>query len=193
MAIRSVYHRRGVSLWASVAVLGGFTVGFVNPPTIANQDSETQQNASGTEDEEHRSSDMDEEERIAAGRRAIELIESFKAIDRENETYPSELIEELWAFYDYGIGTENEPGDSLVTSMVCREFVLALIWDLFLVEESSENGSAPDTSGFRNALDKASATLFLELFTHMLSSADKELSFLQRTRLYRVAGLALHR
>lgn len=182
MTTLTVCHKPTVSLWACIVISTAIAVGSVNSTATAFRQPEAQNDETSAD----RWGLMNPDQAKAAGTRGLELIESFQNIDGKNETYPPDLIEKLWAYYQYGTGTKDKPGNAMVTQRVCREVVLGLIWDLFLVGVSSEDGSA-----FQNPLDEPSTELFFDLLTRILSTAGTELSFMQRTRLYRVVGLVL--
>jgi len=106
--------------------------------------------------------------------------------DDAGGVFPDVYIDKLMQFYKHGAGTEDEPGNLLVTRKVCREHVLALLWDIFAPRKEE-----PKERDFRNPLEKQSARRFRAVLTVLLVDALEDLAPVQRAKLYAIAGRAL--
>lgn len=138
-----------------------------------------------------RESGLDSGELKSAVLMARGIAEMTKRIDSKRGDYSKENVQQIHKFYRYGSGTEEEPGNALVTKKFCREFVLCLLCDAFLVELSADGKPMPDPEGFQNPLSDESARRLLALLKEIIPNAHEDLSFIQRTRVYRLAGKVL--
>ncbi len=137
-----------------------------------------------------RSSGMDPEKLALAVPVAKSISATAWAIDRERRDYTEEEVQQIRTFYRYGSATKEEPGDAVVTQKFCRDFVLALLWDAFLVELSPEGEPITEPEGFQNPLTPGSTARLHALLTEIIRTAHVDLSFIRRTRLYRLAAMA---
>lgn len=125
--------------------------------------------------------------------RAQELRNDIKAIDTSDGSlrYDKSIIDGLRAFYRSG------SADAAVTREFCRDVVVAIIWDLFLMRVHDPwavkvSSVEPGEEDVQNALDPESARLFRTfLLTDLLPTAPHDLNTLQQARLYRLAGIVL--
>jgi hypothetical protein len=117
--------------------------------------------------------------------RAVEIDQS------QPRPYDQDFVDSLAAFYRHGTGTAQKPSDPLVIRKFCREWVLSLLRDLFIVKQpiAKEVENRPDR-GFLNPLDEESAKRFRGLVIKFLATADEDLDAPQRVVLYRVSELA---
>ena len=118
---------------------------------------------------------------------AQELWDDVIHFDREEEgVYSPEFVEKLTRFYRYGAGTQQNPGDPVVTRKFCRDYTLGLLRDLFLAERvASDNATLRSLT---KRVHESSARLFRSALADILLTAQNDLSFIQRTRLYNLSG-----
>lgn len=124
----------------------------------------------------------------AAAVESMEILNKVLESDRNQNIYSDSLVQRLADFYKYGVGTAEYPGDPLVTRKVCREFVIAMLWDLFIGEAPPDEIPAAGPGNLQNPLDELSAARFRRLISGILPTVRDDLSFTQRTRVYRLAG-----
>ena len=116
---------------------------------------------------------------------AIEIHSRVQRIDGQGGTYPEDLVAEILRFYKYGTGTAGNPGDPVITQEFCREAVIALMLDLFLVVPPADFGQPRDDVGaLQNPLDKESADLFKGALAEFLK-------YLKEAPLYCLASKVL--
>ncbi len=137
---------------------------------------------------------LDVRELREAAAAAQELFDAILAIDGSEDgslRYEKSIIDRMGNFYRSG------SMDPDVTREVCRETVVAIIWDLFLMRVHDPSADdvtevSPGDTEIQNALDEPSKRLFRRfLMNELLPTAPRDLSTLQQARLYRLAGLVL--
>ena len=160
---------------------------FANPADAQKATNPSSQENASNAAERARCGGMDCEQLRAAGSKAKEIMASARECDASGGAYPKEFVKRVTAFYSIGVEEEFDPADPLVTRKFCREFVIGLLWDLFLEKVDSQ----PEPGDFQNPLDKESAARFRGVLTAKLPTAFDDLGYIQRTRIYRLAGKVL--
>jgi hypothetical protein len=115
-----------------------------------------------------------------AVRRAQELHGRVLDADKAG-TFSPQLIGDIVGFYRSG------SDDPVVSRKFCRDWVLALIADLFQVGTCGRPESVVDPNCPKNELDQESAGRFRNALTEFLRTAFEDLAYPQRKRLYKLA------
>jgi len=134
---------------------------------------------------------VDPAEMRKAARRAQEIQDEILRIDKEKGSYSDELVQKIADFYRFG-GPQDDPADPTVVRIFCHEYVIFLLRDLLLIDPQKQRGTEPDPTRPQNPLNRESAERFHDLLAELLPTAPDDLSFIQRTRLYRLAGKVLN-
>lgn len=142
--------------------------------------------------------ELDEDRLRDAAEEAQKLWDAILEVDASGGKleYDDTIIERMRSFYHHGAATKPDPAEDLVTREFRREVVVAILWDVFLIQVHNERADrislkTPGQDQVQNGLDAGSAKLFRDFLLELLPTALDDLSFLQRARLYRLAGLVL--
>ena len=165
------------SLSLSFSVFACISVTFASS-TLANEPSEPRL--------------ADPKETLLAVEKAETIRKETLRIDQAGGVYPDEYVQNLVRFYKYGAGTSQEPGSSIVTRKFCREYSIALLWDLFFAGEM-ESYEPKDEQGLKNPLDVESERRLRGALTVFLVTARQDLTLRQRIRVYLLCANVLDR